>query len=121
MDGAWAHAFAEEWVAAWNSHDLERIFAHYTDDFTMSSPLIVELMHEPSGVLKGKDQVRPYWKRGLAAMPPIKFELVEVFVGVDSITIYYRSVGRKMAAEVLVFNDYGKVVKGIAHYGRPAE
>ena len=54
-------------------------------------------------------------------MSPIKFELVEVFVGVDSLTIYYRSVGRKMAAEVLVFNDHGKVVKGIAHYGRPAE
>jgi ketosteroid isomerase-like protein len=120
MDSTWAHAFAEEWISAWNSHDLERILAHYSDDFEMSSPLIVERMHEPSGTLKGKDKVRPYWQLGLAATPPIKFELVDVFVGVDSIAIYYRSVGRKMAAEVLIFNDQRQVIKGIAHYGGPA-
>ena len=28
-----ARRFAEEWIAAWNAHDLERILAHYTDDF----------------------------------------------------------------------------------------
>jgi ketosteroid isomerase-like protein len=120
LERNWAHAFAEEWITAWNSHDLERIFSHYTDDFEMSSPLIMELMHEPSGVLKGKDKVRPYWQRGLAATPPIKFELVDVFVGVNSLTIYYRSVGRKMAAEMQVFNDRREVVKGIAHYGQSA-
>jgi ketosteroid isomerase-like protein len=38
----WARELATEWVAAWNSHDLERILAHYTDDFEMRSPLIVE-------------------------------------------------------------------------------
>ena len=28
-----ARTFAEEWVAAWNAHDLERILAHYSDEF----------------------------------------------------------------------------------------
>jgi hypothetical protein len=27
-----AERFAEEWVAAWNAHDLVRILAHYEDD-----------------------------------------------------------------------------------------
>jgi len=120
MDITWARTFAEEWIAAWNSHDLERIFAHYSDDFEMSSPLIVERMNEPNGVLKGKERVRPYWQLGLSATPPVRFELVDVFAGVDSITIYYRSVARKMAAEVLIFNDRHEVVKGISHYGQPA-
>jgi len=40
---------------------------------------------------------------------------------VDSITIYYRSVGRGLAAEVLIFNDRREVVKGIAQYGQPPE
>jgi hypothetical protein len=54
IDPTWAQQFAEEWIAAWNSHDLERILAHYTDDFEIPSPLIVERMNEPSGTLKGK-------------------------------------------------------------------
>ena len=54
MQQGLAERFAREWVAAWNSHDLERILEHYEDDFEMSSPIIVTLMGEPSGKLKGK-------------------------------------------------------------------
>ena len=35
-----AAQFAEEWVAVWNSRDLDRILAHYADDFEMASPYI---------------------------------------------------------------------------------
>ncbi len=111
-----AHAFAHEWIAAWNAHDLERILSHYTDDFEMTSPLIVSLMGEPSGALKGKAAVGAYWKKGLAAQPPLYFELLDVLAGVRSVTIYYRSVGRRVAAEVLEFNDRGAVVRASAHY-----
>jgi ketosteroid isomerase-like protein len=38
--------FASDWIAAWNSHDLDRILAHYEDDFEMTSPLIVALVGE---------------------------------------------------------------------------
>lgn len=121
IDSTWAHEFAREWIAAWNSHDLERILSHYTDDFEMSSPLIIERMQEPSGKLKGKEQIMPYWQKGLAAAPPLQFELLDVFAGVDSIVIYYRSIGRKMACEVLFFNAQRLVVQGVAHYGSAAE
>ena len=49
-----AEKFAEEWISAWNNHDLDQILSHYEDDFEMSSPVIVEAMNEPSGTLKGK-------------------------------------------------------------------
>jgi ketosteroid isomerase-like protein len=65
----WAREFAQEWVAAWNDGDLERILDHYADDFEMISPLIVERMGVASGTLKGKDAIRPYWSQGLAARP----------------------------------------------------
>ena len=35
-----ADHFTRELIDAWNSHTLERILAHYTDDFEMSSPYI---------------------------------------------------------------------------------
>ena len=27
-----AHRIADEWIAAWNAHDLDQIMAHYTED-----------------------------------------------------------------------------------------
>ena len=120
LSEAWARQFAEEWVEAWNSHDLERIFAHYTDDFTMYSPMIRELGFSSSGALQGKEAIRPYWTRGLAAQPPIRFELLDVYVGADSIAIHYRSVGRKRVVEGLHFNAEGRAVRGSACYGPAA-
>ena len=40
-----AERFADDWIAAWNAHDLEKILSHYTDDFEMSSPVIVSFMN----------------------------------------------------------------------------
>ena len=103
-------------IDAWNSHDLERIFSHYTDDFEITSPLVIKRMKEPSGTLKGKDAVRPYWQAGLEVKPPLHFELHEVLVGINSITLYYRRVYGNFAAEVMLFNDEKQVVKAIVHY-----
>src|ERR1044071_2098903 len=103
IDKEWAQRFAEEWIAAWNSHDLERIFSHYTDDFEMCSPLIVERMHEPSGILRGKAAIRPYWSPALKGQPPIRFELLAVYTGADRVAIHYRRVGRGLVGEGLQF------------------
>jgi hypothetical protein len=115
-----ALAFARDWIEAWNSHDLDRILAHYSEGFEMRSPLIQERMNEPTGVLKGKDKVRPYWALGLQAQPPIKFELQSVYFGASSIAIIYLSVGRGMRTEVMVFDESGKVVTGNALHGEGA-
>ena len=112
-----ALAFAHDWIDAWNSHDLDRILAHYSEDFEMRSPLIQERMNEPSGVLRGKVSVRPYWALSCRAQPPIRFELRDVYVGASSIAITYLSVGRGMRTEVLVFDESGKVVSGNALHG----
>jgi hypothetical protein len=117
IDRTFAQRFATEWVESWNSHDLERVLAHYTEEFEMSSPFIFEWMGEPSARLKGKDKIRPYWAKGLSASPPLKFELERVFVGVDSITVEYQRIGTgSKAAEVLFFDSALKVIRGVAHY-----
>jgi hypothetical protein len=117
IEKSWAQHFAAEWIAAWNAHNLERVLAHYSDDFEMRSPLIVELMGVASGTLKGKSAIRPYWEKGLAAYPSLQFELHCVLIGVDSIAIYYRSTPKsRMVAEVLKFSDDGQIVSGSALY-----
>lgn len=115
MNREFAEQFARHWIDAWNSHDLDLILSHYTDDFEMSSPYIREIAGELSGTLKGKPAVAQYWVTALERMPTLRFELIEVLTGVNSIVLYYRGV-RGMAAEMFIFNAAGKVVKASAHY-----
>ena len=111
-----AQEFAHHWVQSWNSHDMEQIFSHYTDDFEMTTPFIVSIMNEPTGTLRGKDKVKAYWSTALAKYPDLHFSMVDVLYGVNSITIYYQSILGKKALEVFLFNADGKVYKSIAHY-----
>jgi len=110
-----ASRFAHEWIEAWNSHDLERILAHYSDDFTMSSPRIAVVAHEPTGVLHGKAAIGRYWARALELQPQLRFKLIATFVGADSVAIHYEG-PRGPAIEVLFLDDSGVVNRAAAHY-----
>lgn len=111
-----ARSFANEWIAAWNAHDLDRILSHYADDFEMSSPFVVKIANEPSGTLKGKKTVEAYWRRSLERVPDLHFELLEALTGVDSICAIYKSVLGLRAVEWFWFNEAGRVKKAMAHY-----
>ena len=115
LEKTFAEHFATEWIAAWNSHDLDRVLSHYADDFEMSSPYIAQIAGEASGKLKGKKAVGAYWARGLVLVPDLHFELVSTLVGANSITLYYKG-HRGMAAEVFIFGPDQKVAAAFAHY-----
>ena len=120
IDRAVARELAERWIAAWNSHDLERVLALYDDRFEMRSPLIVERGFSPTGTLRGKEAIRPYWGAGIVAQPPIRFELIDAYGGIDTVVIHYRSVGRKVVLEVLELDTQHRIVRGGACYGADA-
>jgi ketosteroid isomerase-like protein len=117
MEKGFAERFANEWIAAWNSHDLDRILAHYEDDFEMSSPIIPAIVGEPSGKLRGKAAVGAYWAKALQKLPKLHFELLSVLAGVDSVTVYYKG-HRGLSAEVMHFSPRFKVRAAFAHYAR---
>ena len=116
MNNTFAEHFASDWIDSWNSHDLQRILAHYVDDFEMSSPKIIQLANEPSGTLHGKAAVGAYWAKALQLIPDLHFELIRTLVGVNSITLYYRGAQGRLAAEVFHFNQEQKVIQAFAHY-----
>lgn len=112
-----AREFATEWIAAWNSHNLERILSHYSDDIVFESPYAIIVVPESEGTVSGKDALRSYWQKGLTNNPNLLFEHVETLIGVNGLTIYYNSVSKnKMVAEVLFFNNHGKVNRSYACY-----
>ena len=119
IDRIWAEAFAEEWIAGWNAHDLERVLAHYTDDFEMTSPLIVQRMGVPNGRLKGKEAIRAYWGQGLAATPQLHFNLLDVIIGVNALAIVYESItASRTVIEYIEFDDQRRAVRAEALYGQ---
>jgi len=111
-----AQEFAREWIEAWNSHNINRILDHYSEDFEMTTPMIVLVMNDQTGTLKGKKNVKPYWEKALERVSDLRFELIDVFVSVNSLVIYYKAVLGKRAAEILFFGEDGKVNRSIAHY-----
>lgn len=116
IDRTFANRFAADWIAAWNSHDLDRVLAHYADDFEMNSPTIIRIAGEPSGRLKGKARVRAYWTQALRKFPDLRFEPVATLLGVNSVTLCYRGVNGVMSADAFVFGAGGKVVWSHAYY-----
>ena len=115
IDRAFANQFAENWVAAWNSHDLDRILSLYADDFSMQSPLIATIANEPSGRLVGKPAVAEYWGAALKGLPDLQFQLIDVLLGADSIALYYQGHSGPVV-EVFTFDHDGRVTTGSAHY-----
>lgn len=112
-----AFKFTEDWVAAWNLHDLEKILSHYADDFTLESPMALQRIPSSNGTLSGKEAIGVYWKGGLEAMPDLFFEVYEVLIGVNGLTIYYiNHATERKAAEVFFFNETGKVSKSFVYY-----
>jgi hypothetical protein len=111
-----AERFAEEWIAAWNAHDLPLILSHYEDDVEMTSPRIVEIVGEPSGVLRGKANVGGYWAKALHLVPDLRFEKLGVFIGACSLAIHYRNQAGRLAVETFEIGVTGRVVRAAAHY-----
>ncbi len=110
-----AAAFAAEWIAAWNSHDLDRILSHYSSDIVFLSPIAQQLMG--NGRVAGIDALREYWCRGLKLQSDLKFELAQVLRGHDCLTIFYRNQRGQPVAETVEFGAGGKVVRSSACYG----
>lgn len=117
MTKEFAIAFAKAWIDAWNAHDLEKILSHYSEDFRIESPMAVKLYPRSGGTVKGKSEVRKYWKIGLEKSPDLRFELLDVLVGVNSLALYlFNSASKKKSIEVMSFNTEKKVFKAIVNY-----
>ncbi len=103
MDAEFALCFARNWQASWNSHDVERILTHCTDDVVFQSPYVAQRFHEPTGEVRGKDALRAYWGSGLEQQPDLQFTVEDVRVSVDTLVVNYRNQHGHAVSEVLKF------------------
>jgi len=108
--------FAADWIAAWNAHDLDMILSHYTDDVELVSPNAVRLTGDSSGTVMGKAALRDYFSRALASQSDLRFALVRIYSGVNSLCLEYERHDNRRGAEVMEFADDGRIRRVVAHY-----
>jgi hypothetical protein len=111
-----AREFADHWIAAWNSHDLDDILSHYAPTVTLTSPVAANLLNDPSGTVSGKEALRGYFGRGLKAFPNLTFVLHDALSGINSVVLYYTNHKGTKTAEFMEFDANGKVIRVVANY-----
>jgi hypothetical protein len=118
MDQHTARAFADRWIALWNSRDLEGVLALFSEDVVFTSPTAARLLDGSGGVVRGKAALRTYWTYALSRNPELHFDLLGAYAGIDTIVINFRHQTGVHASEVLVF-DGGLIVAGHAAHRIP--
>ncbi len=99
-----AQRFADAWVNAWNSHDVEAVLAHFDDDVVFTSPVAARVLPESGGVVRGKEALRHYWSTALKTLPDLHFDVVDVYQGESTLVINYRNQRGELVNEVLTFD-----------------
>jgi ketosteroid isomerase-like protein len=111
-----AQTYAEQWIADWNTRDLDVILPHYADDVVFRSPVAARVRPESGGVIVGKAALADYWAAALAQNPDLHFTLETVFASVDAVTIVYRNHLGGQVAETAVLGPDGLVTYGQGAY-----
>jgi predicted ester cyclase len=94
---------AEDWVAAWNAHDL-------------ISPVAKQLLGIPNGKVSGKPALREYFQRGLEAYPELHFDLKDLLAGLKSLELYYTNQKGTRTSEFMDLGASGKVTRVVFRY-----
>jgi ketosteroid isomerase-like protein len=110
-----AVAFSEQWVTAWNAHDVESVLNHFDENVVFTSPVAAELFPETAGLVRGKSELRRYWTHALQRVPHLRFVVEGVYEGIDTVVIAYRNQDDRLVSEVLRFAG-GLVIEGHGTY-----
>lgn len=116
IEPAKAREIAEDWISAWNEHDLEKILCLYTGELEFVSPLVVSRLGREDGTIRTKRELRDYFSQGIGPGSELHFELIDVLAGVSSITLYYSNHRKQMVAETMFLNDEGMAAKVFVHH-----
>lgn len=112
--------FADRWVDAWNARDVEAVLRHYAEDVVFTSPTAMRVVPESNGTVRGKDALRSYWTRALQENRDLRFELIAVYAGIDTLVLHYRNQLGDLVNEVLTFRNGLVAVGHAAHLCRVA-
>jgi predicted ester cyclase len=76
-----------------------------------------KLLDEPTGKVRGRTALRDYFTRGLEIYPDLRFQLIDVMAGLESVVLCYTNQKGTKTAEFMEFDEAGMIVRVVANYG----
>jgi ketosteroid isomerase-like protein len=112
--------FAQDWAAAWNARDVERVLAHFDEDVAFTSPTAVAVVGIET--VHGKSALRSYWMSALERIQQLRFTVDRVLwdEATRELAIIYTSETNgqsKRMSENLRFGTNGRVVSAEVFHG----
>ena len=112
---AQAKAVISQWIDAANRKDVDAIMKFYSSDPELESPVVAELMKEPSGRLRGQGSLRAYFTKALA-LPYVSFHFIDCAHGVSSLCARYINHKGTRSFTYMELDHSGKIRRHINHF-----
>lgn len=80
------------------------MLGHSHHDVVFTSPVAARALPGSGGVVRVKQALRAYWTLVLERVPDLRFELLGVYAGVDTLVFNYRNQAGGLVSEVLTFD-----------------
>lgn len=111
---------AQQWFAAFNAHDLEKLLSLYDDNAEHFSPKLKIRRPETHGLVIGKDALRDWWQDAFDRLPTLHYKTTSLTANDDRIFMeYIRQVDGEddmLVAEVLEIVA-GKIIASRVYHG----
>lgn len=113
-------AIAKKWFEAFNSHKLEELLYLYDETATHFSPKLKIRKPETNGLIKGKSELRIWWKDAFERLPTLYYKMTSLTSNNNRVFMeYVRQVEEEedmLVAEVLEI-EAGKIVFSRVYHG----
>jgi limonene-1,2-epoxide hydrolase len=111
---------AKKWFEAFNSHNLDDLLYLYDEAATHFSPKLKVRKPETKGLIKGKSELRIWWKDAFERLPTLHYKMTSLTSNNNRVFMeYVRQVEEEedvLVAEVLEIDD-GKIVFSRVYHG----
>jgi hypothetical protein len=109
-------AITNDWIDAWNEHDLDRIMSHYSDDIEYVANTVFSRWHKPDGKLQGKEELREHFRLALLVAPQLRFTLKNVFSAPHGYAFHYERENGNHVLNVVELDVMGLMKKAQVFY-----
>jgi hypothetical protein len=105
-----------DWIEAWNTHDLERIMNHYVDEVVFTVQTAITHSGKADGKLKGKEELRLHFMKGLDLAPDLHFDVEEILWAPNGYAVLYRRENGNRVLDAVELNEDGLAERVTAYY-----
>jgi SnoaL-like domain len=111
-----ARDHADRWLAAWNERNLDEIIGCYAKDVDFVAPTVVGRWGRADGALRGREELREHFARGLELAPDVHFSEEALLLTPGGYALlYFRENGNRVL-DVVELDGEGLASRVRAYY-----